>query len=108
MLLAQSQMETGIYLVFHPSLRFLQKCPESPYSIFIAFMVIQLSGVVELVSGFQKFSLVQHGFVYPQVAVLIPGGLLTVLNFNISIEDAAGRGYGFMYPALPLEALVVP
>ena len=30
MLLAQSQMETGVYLVFHPSIRFLQECPEHP------------------------------------------------------------------------------
>ena len=36
MLLAQSQMEAGVYLVFHPSIRFRQECPEQPYRIFIA------------------------------------------------------------------------
>ena len=85
MLLAQSQMEAGVYLVFHPSIRFLQECPEHPYRIFIAFMVIELPGLVELVSGFQRFSLVQHGFVYPKIAVLIPGALLPVLNLNIGV-----------------------
>ena len=70
-------------------------------------MIIQLPGIIELVPGFQKFPFLQHGFVYPQVAVLISGSFLPVLNLDISVKDAAGRGYCFMDPALPLETLAV-
>ena len=104
LLVTVSAVAACVNVVLHPALAFFQKSLKDIQRLLPAMVVVELTAVVELLTGFQLFPSSQLGLVDTQVPVWVGGAGLAVGDGEIRVQDIPNRRDNLVdgsYPAHP-------